>query len=156
MVLGSIILGLKYLLRRPYTRLVPEKERPFKTETTRGRHILYMDKCVGCRMCQIVCPADAIQMVRVEGNWKRNMKKIFPRIDLHRCTFCALCVEVCPTGALVMTDITGWELTTEDKSKTILMPYELGEPKTPYRLTVTKSKWIPPPVKYSVKKVSKR
>ncbi len=153
MVLGSIILGLKYLLTKPYTRLVPEKEHPFKTETTRGKHVLYMDKCTGCTMCQRVCPADAIQMVRVEGEWKRNKKKIFPRIDLHRCTFCAMCVEVCPTGALAMTDITGWELTTEDKEKTIYMPYELSEPKPPYRITVSKNKWIPPPPFYSKKKL---
>lgn len=144
MVLGSIILGLKYLLTRPYTRLVPEKEPPFKTETTRGRHVLFMEKCTGCTMCQRVCPADAIQMVRVEGEWKMNRKKIFPRIDMQRCTFCAMCVEICPTGALAMTDMTGWEMVTDNKETTIYMPYQMTQPEG-HKLTVSKQKWIPPP-----------
>ena len=41
--------------------------------------------CIGCRMCQKVCPADAIV---VENNlaW----------IDPEKCTNCGACVEKCP------------------------------------------------------------
>lgn len=41
--------------------------------------------CIGCRMCQKVCPADAIV---VENNlaW----------IDPEKCTNCGACAEKCP------------------------------------------------------------
>lgn len=147
--LRSVFIGFKYLFRRPYTRQVPDKEPPFKTERTRGRHILYIEKCVGCSMCQIVCPADAIDMVKLEGEWKQNRKKIFPAIDIHRCTFCGLCVEICPTGALVMTDVTGGDLVTLDKDADprTYDPYSLREIKEvpKYRVTLTKSIWTPRP-----------
>ena len=147
MALKALLLGMKYLFKRPYTMLVPEKEPPMTTEKTRGRHLLDMSKCVGCRMCQMVCPADAIKMYKVEGDFKRNPKKIFPGIDFNRCTFCALCVEVCPTGALSMTDITGWYMTTTDTRTNLRSPYDLAaelakNEKPDFRVTITKQTFL--------------
>ncbi|WP_440059078.1 4Fe-4S binding protein [Thermogladius sp. 4427co] len=126
MVLSTIIKSIEYLFRKPYTRLVPAGSKPFKTERLRGSHILDMEKCTGCSMCQLVCPANAIDMVEVEGNYPHNPRRRFPRIDLHKCTFCALCVEYCPFNALYMTDITGFELYTRDKRTTLKNPLELS------------------------------
>lgn len=41
--------------------------------------------CIGCKMCQKVCPADAIT---VEDN--------IAHIDAEKCTNCGACVEKCP------------------------------------------------------------
>jgi NADH-quinone oxidoreductase subunit I len=126
MVLSTIAEAVKYLFKRPYTRLVPAKTGPFKTDRMRGAHILDMSKCTGCSMCQLVCPANAIDMVEVPGQYPQNPRRRFPRIDLHRCTFCALCVEYCPFDALYMTSVTGFELYTRDKSTTLKSPVELS------------------------------
>lgn len=139
-------LGFRYLLRRPYTRLYPYKEPPFTTERTRARHLLYMDRCIGCRACQLACPADAIKMYKMEGEWPKNRLKIFPGVDYSRCTYCGLCVEACPTSALVMTDYTMEHLITEDKSTTLYTPEMLAEPpKGEHRVTFTKDLLKPPP-----------
>jgi len=127
MVLSTIVKSIEYMLKRPYTRLVPAKSRPFKTERLRGAHLLDMSKCTGCSMCQLVCPANAIDMVEVEGNYPQNPRRRFPRIDLHKCTYCALCVEYCPFNALYMTSITGFELYTRDKKTTLKTPLELSK-----------------------------
>ncbi len=143
MVAATIGKVIKYLFRKPYTRLVPESQPPLKLENTRGRHVLDMSKCTGCSMCQAVCPANSIDMVFVEGNWPQNKRSRFPRIDLHKCTFCGLCVEYCPFSALSMTDLTGFELYTRDKSSTIYYPIDLS--KIPegaqVRITITKDKF---------------
>ena len=153
MVFSTIKEAVKYMVKKPYTRQVPRKDKRFKTENLRGAHILYMDKCTGCSMCQQVCPAACIDMVVVEGDWPRNPRKRFPRIDHSKCTFCALCVEYCPFGALSMTDATGFELFTTDKSRTLKMPYDL---KPMGVETLTKEKLLSNYAKpYTLKKLEK-
>jgi formate hydrogenlyase subunit 6/NADH:ubiquinone oxidoreductase subunit I len=61
----------------------------------RGRIEYYRDRCIGCRLCVRVCPADAVVFLEKE-------KKI--RYHLFRCTFCGQCVDVCPVKALLFTD----------------------------------------------------
>jgi len=142
MVLQTITRSIKYLLKIPYTRMVPKTHPPFKTENIRGRHVLDMNKCTGCTMCQQVCPANAIDMVEVEGEWKQNPRKRFPRIDMHKCTFCGLCVEYCPFKALSMTNLTGFELYVRDKSKSFYNPTDLAKKPEKGEITVSKEKFF--------------
>lgn len=128
MVLSTFYKSLKYLIRRPYTRLVPERDKPFKTDKLRGAHVLDMSKCTGCSMCQQVCPAACIDMTTVEERYPQNPRSRFPRIDHSKCTFCALCVEYCPFSALSMTNATGFELFTVNKSVTLKQPHDLKQP----------------------------
>jgi len=51
------------------------------------------DRCVGCGICQGVCPAGAISVENVA------------LVDSGRCTGCGLCVEECPMGALGITPL---------------------------------------------------
>ncbi len=159
MVWATIEKAAKYLFKRPYTRMVPKSEPPFKTDHTRGRHILIMEKCTGCSMCKMVCPANAIDMEKVEveeGKYPQNKKKMFPRIDLHKCTFCGLCVEYCPFGALEMTDITGFELFTTDKATTLKHPTDLAvPPNVKHAITITKQMFLGALQKPVVKQVKK-
>ncbi len=146
MALKPIMLGLKYLFRKPYTRMFPIKEPEYITERTRARHLLRMDKCIGCRACQLACPADAIKMYKIEGDYPKNRAKIFPGIDYSRCTYCGLCVEACPTNALAMLNYTMQHLITEDKSTTLYTPEMLAKPpEGDYKVTVDKNTWTPPP-----------
>lgn len=76
------------------------------------RGALKFDKssCIGCKMCERVCPADAIKIIKVEG----EEKKFKARMHLDRCIFCAQCVDSCPKHSLSSTD--RFELATRDKS----------------------------------------
>lgn len=125
MVSSTLVESLRFMVKKPYTRMVPVKSAPFKVIGLRGSHILDMNKCTGCSMCQQVCPATSIDMVTVEGNYPQNPRKRFPRIDHSKCTFCGLCVEYCPFNALTMTTATGYELFAVKKDKTLRMPTEL-------------------------------
>ncbi|MFZ8791783.1 MAG: 4Fe-4S binding protein [Thermosphaera aggregans] len=136
MVLPTLVKSLKHLATKPYTRLVPRKSSPFKTDSIRGAHLLDMSKCTGCSMCQQVCPAACIDMVVVEGDYSQNPRKRFPRIDHSKCTFCGLCVEYCPVAALSMTTVTGYELFATNKDSTLKHPHQLKE--STGKVTVTK------------------
>jgi NADH-quinone oxidoreductase subunit I len=102
---------LRTLFRTPVTLRYPE-ERPEPAGRHRGRHELQrhengLEKCVGCELCALVCPADAIYVEGAE-NPREAPVSIGERyaktytINMLRCIFCGQCVEACPTEALQM------------------------------------------------------
>ena len=61
----------------------------------RGRLDYDRDKCIGCKLCIKVCPANATEYLA-------ESKKI--AIHNDRCCFCAQCTEICPVKCLRMSD----------------------------------------------------
>lgn len=55
----------------------------------RSRPALKKDECVGCRVCENICPAKAIRMVNGKA-----------KIDRSLCISCFCCQEFCPKGAM--------------------------------------------------------
>ncbi|BAS28939.1 NADH-quinone oxidoreductase subunit NuoI [Limnochorda pilosa] len=90
----------------------PEQKKP-RAQGFRGLHELRryangLEMCVGCELCQVACPANAITVQAAENDpanphspGERYAYEY--RIDLLRCIFCGLCEEACPTGALHLT-----------------------------------------------------
>lgn len=110
MVKGLGIVG-RYLFRRPITIQYPEAKPPVAPRF-KGRHYLTlfadgMERCVGCELCVIACPSQAIY-VRAEENdplaphSKGERYAAEFQINMLRCIFCGLCEEACPTGAIVL------------------------------------------------------
>lgn len=65
----------------------------------RGRLQFDYDKCIGCGMCEKVCPAKAIELYPVIEKEKKTKKIV---MFLSRCTYCSECVVVCPRNAISM------------------------------------------------------
>ena len=71
-------------------------------EGPRSVAVIDEDWCIGCTLCQPVCPTDAI----VGGN------KLMHTVIERHCTGCELCLPVCPVDCITMeviTDATGWQ-----------------------------------------------
>lgn len=65
----------------------------------RGKLHYDYSSCIGCAMCEKVCPAKAIEMYPVVENEKKSKRIV---IYLSRCTYCSECVNICPKNCLSM------------------------------------------------------
>lgn len=52
--------------------------------------MLEKEKCTGCMACKNICPRNAIEFSKKEGNF------IYPSIKKEYCSNCGLCKKVCP------------------------------------------------------------
>ena len=120
-ILGAMRITLRNLLRKPVTVHYPDKQRSYP-ERYRGLLALVYEKdtgeeaCIGCRLCEYVCPPAVIKVEMLKGE-KRNYAKTFS-LELYACEFCELCVQVCPTDAIVM--LKSFDLSTADRRELLL------------------------------------
>jgi NADH-quinone oxidoreductase subunit I len=120
-VLRAMRVTLVNLFRKPVTVHYPDKTRTYP-DRYRGLLALVYDKetgeeaCIGCRLCEYVCPPAVIKVEMLKGE-KRNYAKTFS-LELYACEFCELCVQVCPTDAIVM--MKSFDLSTADRRELLL------------------------------------
>jgi 4Fe-4S ferredoxin len=66
------------------------------------RYSLTLDKtlCVGCEICQIVCPREAIEIKKIPK--KNGEKAQRPTLDVseQKCSYCGMCEPICPFNAI--------------------------------------------------------
>lgn len=73
-----------------------------------------LDKCVGCSLCYVVCPDQAIELgpiPEIAQNLIEDMPPVL--IDTDKCSFCFMCDAVCINSVYEITDEQGNEI---DKS----------------------------------------
>jgi ferredoxin len=72
------------------------------------KHQLILDrmKCIGCGICSMVCPKDAISLEPAEVALKTkthdSKSSIIKTIDKDKCVYCGTCTYFCPFDAIHM------------------------------------------------------
>lgn len=124
-VLKSFYTTLRQMLKstrhRPVTIMYPY-EKEWIPDYYRGRPGLVFDKCVGCGVCERICPTTCIEMVQVED--AKVGKVARPQVNVGRCMMCGYCAEYCPTKA--MTTTPEYELAGYTRQDLIFDPYRLA------------------------------
>ncbi|MEM3731078.1 MAG: 4Fe-4S dicluster domain-containing protein [Candidatus Bathyarchaeia archaeon] len=66
---------------------------------------LTLDKklCVGCEICALACPKEAIKLEKQPKLPGENARKAKIDINLAKCNFCGICDILCPYGAIKVT-----------------------------------------------------
>jgi len=66
---------------------------------------LTIDKnlCVGCQICTLACPKEAIKLEKQPKTQEEKAKHAKIDIDLEKCNFCGICDILCPYGAMKVT-----------------------------------------------------
>ena len=95
---------------RPETTFVPhESLQPFEkgplSPRFRGEHALRRypsgeERCIACKLCEAICPAQAIT---IEADQREDGSRKTTRydIDMTKCIYCGFCQEACPVDAIV-------------------------------------------------------
>jgi len=100
----AIIIALKEILKKKKTINYPF-EKGGISPRFRGEHALRRypngeERCIACKLCEAVCPAQAITIEneeRADGSRKTTRYDI----DMLKCIYCGLCEESCPVDAIV-------------------------------------------------------
>ncbi|MBU3725218.1 MAG: NADH-quinone oxidoreductase subunit NuoI [Burkholderiaceae bacterium] len=107
MLRGMALTG-RYLFARKITIQYPEEKTPMSVRF-RGLHALRRypngeERCIACKLCEAVCPAQAITIESAEREDGTRRTTRYD-IDLTKCIFCGFCEESCPVDSIVETHI---------------------------------------------------
>jgi NADH-quinone oxidoreductase subunit I len=101
---GAFVLGMRYLVRPKATVNYPFEKGPLSPRF-RGQHALRRyangeERCIACKLCEAVCPAQAIT-IEAEPREDGSRRTTRYDIDMVKCIYCGYCQEACPVDAIV-------------------------------------------------------
>jgi NADH-quinone oxidoreductase subunit I len=99
---AAFALSLRYMFRPKATLNYPN-EKTSLSPRFRGEHALRRypngeERCIACKLCEAICPAQAITSPRGNDGMRRTTRY---DIDMVECIYCGFCQEACPADAIV-------------------------------------------------------
>lgn len=101
---SAFFLAMKYYFRPKATVNYPFERGPISPRF-RGEHALRRyangeERCIACKLCEAVCPAQAIT-IEAEERDDGSRRTTRYDIDMTKCIYCGFCQEACPVDAIV-------------------------------------------------------
>lgn len=100
----GMFLTFRVIFRRKVTINYPYEKGPLSPRF-RGEHALRRypngeERCIACKLCEAVCPAQAIT-IEAEERADGSRRTTRYDIDMTKCIYCGYCEEACPVDAIV-------------------------------------------------------
>jgi NADH dehydrogenase (ubiquinone) Fe-S protein 8 len=103
-LMRGMFLVLQNFFKKKVTLNYPFEKGPISSRF-RGEHVLrrYLsgeERCIACKLCEVVCPAQAIT-IESEPRSDGSRRTLRYDLDMTKCIFCGFCQEACPVDAIV-------------------------------------------------------
>ena len=103
-LLGGMAVTFRYMFKPKATINYPFEKSPLSPRF-RGEHALRRypngeERCIACKLCEAICPAQAIT-IEAEPRDDGSRRTTRYDIDMVKCIYCGLCEEACPVDAIV-------------------------------------------------------
>jgi len=103
--ISAFWVSMRYFVAAKPTINYPFEKGPLSPRF-RGEHALRrypngQERCIACKLCEAICPAQAIT---IEAGPRRNdgtRRTTRYDIDMTKCIYCGFCQEACPVDAIV-------------------------------------------------------
>jgi len=103
-LVSGMALTLKYFFKPKATINYPFERGPisprFKGEHALRRYPNGEERCIACKLCEAICPAQAIT-IEAEPRDDGSRRTTRYDIDMTKCIYCGMCEEACPVDAIV-------------------------------------------------------
>ena len=103
-IVSGMALTFSYLFKPKVTINYPYEKGPisprFKGEHALRRYPNGEERCIACKLCEAICPAQAIT-IEAEPREDGSRRTTRYDIDMTKCIYCGLCEESCPVDAIV-------------------------------------------------------
>nr|YP_007890622.1 NADH dehydrogenase subunit 8 [Jakoba bahamiensis]AGH24116.1 NADH dehydrogenase subunit 8 [Jakoba bahamiensis] len=100
----GFMLTLMYFGRKKVTLNYPFEKGPlsprFRGEHALRRYATGEERCIACKLCEAICPAQAIT-IEAEPRLDGSRRTTRYDIDMTKCIYCGFCQEACPVDAIV-------------------------------------------------------
>ncbi|GAA5921589.1 hypothetical protein JCM1841_000142 [Sporobolomyces salmonicolor] len=117
-IVRGMAVVLEQFFRPPYTIMYPFEKGPvsprFRGEHALRRYASGEERCIACKLCEAICPAQAIT---IESEAREDGARRTTRydIDMTKCIYCGFCQEACPVDAIVESANTEYSTETREE-----------------------------------------
>ena len=117
-LVSGLALTFRYMFKPKVTLNYPYEKGPLSPRF-RGEHALRRypngeERCIACKLCEAICPAQAIT-IEAEPREDGSRRTTRYDIDMVKCIYCGFCQEACPVDAIV--EGPNFEFSTETREE---------------------------------------
>jgi NADH-quinone oxidoreductase subunit I len=118
-LVSGFALTFKYMFKPKVTLNYPHEKGPLSPRF-RGEHALRRypngeERCIACKLCEAICPAEAITIEAEPRGDDGSRRTTRYDIDMTKCIYCGFCQEACPVDAIV--EGPNFEFSTETREE---------------------------------------